>query len=349
MPVAPGAELPYGKSRLLRVFAADHGSADLAVGYLVVERRRRLKPEYAALGDREIRALVKDGGRERLLEEYEKILFAHTGDTMPLAPGLFRQADLLVHDATFLVVEDRREPIHASTEEAIVTAREAGVRTLVLHHLSVRYERDDAIPALRRQVAELGFTGACWLLDGRSFIRLRRVNRGQRSAVRSQRSGRPSCHTVTPSRCPELAWLSHGDRLMVRHVRNLVVYQRLCALYVEICPLTKEWPREECFELASQVRRSSNSAAAQLAERYDDRHVKNQIEGVNRSRSEAAESVHHLEMARVRGFITDQVLEGLRDHYEECIRMLNGLERRLERRLPPSDRRWPGTRGPDEG
>ena len=170
--MAPGSELSYGKSRLLRVFAADHGSADLAVGYLVVERRRRLKPEYAALGDREIRALVKDGGRERLLEEYEKILFAHTGDTMPLDPGLFRQADLLVHDATFLAVEDRREPIHASTEEAIVTAREAGVRTLVLHHLSVRYERDDAIPALRRQVAELGFTGASWLLDGRSFIRL---------------------------------------------------------------------------------------------------------------------------------------------------------------------------------
>jgi ribonuclease Z len=172
VPVAPGAELDYGKNRLVRVFAADHGSADLAVGYLVVERRRRLKAEYAGLGDREIRALVKEGGRERLLEDYEKILFAHTGDTMPVDPGLFRQADLLVHDATFLVAGDRREPIHASTEEAIVTARDAGVRTLVLHHLSVRYERDEAIPALRRQVAELGFTGACWLLDGRSFIRL---------------------------------------------------------------------------------------------------------------------------------------------------------------------------------
>ncbi len=170
--VVPGAELPYGKSRLVRVFAADHGSADLAVGYLVVERRRRLKAEYAPLGDRAIRALVREGGRERLLEEYEQILFAHTGDTMPLPLDLFRRADLLVHDATFLVAEDRREPIHASTEEAIVTARDAGVRTLVLHHLSVRYERDDAIPALRRQVADLGFAGACWLLDGRSFIRL---------------------------------------------------------------------------------------------------------------------------------------------------------------------------------
>jgi ribonuclease Z len=172
LPVAPGAELPYGKNRLVRVFAADHGSADLAVGYLVVERRRHLKAEFAGLGDREIRALVKEGGRERLLEDYEKVLFAHTGDTMPVDPALFRDAEILVHDATFLAVADRREPIHASTEEAILSACKAGVRTLVLHHLSVRYERDEAIPALRRQVADLGFTGASWLLDGRAFIRL---------------------------------------------------------------------------------------------------------------------------------------------------------------------------------
>ena len=135
---------------------------------------------------------------------------------------------------------------------------------------------------------------------------------------------------------------------MPRHVRNLVVYQRLCALYVDICPLTRKWPREECFELASQVRRSANSSPAQLAERYDDRHVKNQIEGVNRSRGEAAESVHHLHMARLRGFISDQVFEALRERYEECIRMLNGLEQRLERRLPPSERRWPQADETDE-
>jgi len=120
----------------------------------------------------EIRTLVGGIGRDRLLEEYEKIVFAHTGDTMPLGPDVFRDADLVVHDATFLVEEDRRGRIHATTGEAIATARDAGVRTLVLHHLSVRYDRDQAIPALRQQVADLGYTGRCWLLDGRSFIRL---------------------------------------------------------------------------------------------------------------------------------------------------------------------------------
>lgn len=172
VPVSPGFETPHGRNRLIRAFAADHSTADVALGYLVVERRRRLKAEYAGRTDAEIRTLVGQVGRDTLLEDYEKVIFAHTGDTMPVSPDLFRDADLLVHDATFLVEADRRERIHATTEEAIGAARDAGVRALVLHHLSVRYDRDEAIPALRRQIAELGYRGRGWLLDGRSFIRL---------------------------------------------------------------------------------------------------------------------------------------------------------------------------------
>jgi hypothetical protein len=29
------------------------------------------------------------------------------------------------------------------------------------------------------------------------------------------------------------------------------------------------------------------------------------------------------------------------EHYEECVRMLNGLEKKLESQLPESERRWP--------
>ena len=80
-------------------------------------------------------------------------------------PSLVANADLLVHDATFLNEPDRREPIHATTEEALDVGRRANVKTLVLYHLSIRYDRATAIPALRAQVAASGFTGDCWLLD----------------------------------------------------------------------------------------------------------------------------------------------------------------------------------------
>jgi four helix bundle protein len=123
-------------------------------------------------------------------------------------------------------------------------------------------------------------------------------------------------------------------------VEDLEVYRRLCRLHIDVCDLTHKWPKEEKYELGSQARRSSNSAPAQLAEKNDDRHIRNKIEGVNRSRSEAAETIHHLFMAKLKDYITEKTYLKFRSRYKECIRMLNGLEKTLERKIPERERRW---------
>jgi four helix bundle protein len=123
-------------------------------------------------------------------------------------------------------------------------------------------------------------------------------------------------------------------------VEELEVYQKLCRLHIEVCDLSHTWPSEEKYEIGSQVRRSSNSSPAQLAEKNDDRHVRNKIEGVNRSRGEAAETIHHLYMAKEKGYMNLDLYNSFRGKYKECIRMLNGLEKTLERKLPESERRW---------
>jgi four helix bundle protein len=133
-------------------------------------------------------------------------------------------------------------------------------------------------------------------------------------------------------------------------VEDLKVYQKLCVLHIEVCDLSHGWPAEERYELGSQIRRSSNSSPAQLAEKHDDRHVRNKIEGVNRGRGEAGETIHHLYVAKLKGYLTEDVFLAYRKRYKECIRMLNGLERSLERFIPRRDRRWsvsedPGTYG----
>ncbi len=124
-------------------------------------------------------------------------------------------------------------------------------------------------------------------------------------------------------------------------VEDLDVYRKLCLLHIEVCDLSHDWPAEERYELGSQVRRSSNSSPAQLSEKHDDRHIRNKIEGVNRSRGQAAETIHHLYMAKLKGYIDQLTYDSLKSRYQECIRMLNGLERTLERHLPASERRWP--------
>ena len=123
-------------------------------------------------------------------------------------------------------------------------------------------------------------------------------------------------------------------------VEDLAVYRKLCQLHLEVCDLTHQWPAEERYELGSQARRSSNSSPSQLAEKNDDRHVRNKIEGVNRSRGEAGETIHHLYMALLKKYLSQNVFQNYRQRYQECVRMLNGLEKTLEKKLPAKDRRW---------
>jgi hypothetical protein len=64
------------------------------------------------------------------------------------------------------------------------------------------------------------------------------------------------------------------------------------------------------------------------------------MEGVNRSRGEAAETIHHLFMAKLKSYITEELYQEYRERYKRCIRMLNGLEKTLERKLPEREQRW---------
>ena len=123
-------------------------------------------------------------------------------------------------------------------------------------------------------------------------------------------------------------------------VEDLDVYRKLCQLHIEVCTLTHSWPQEERYELGGQARRSSNSSPAQLAEKNDDRHVRNKMEGVNLSRAEAGETVHHLYMAMLKNYIPENKYLSLKSRYKECIRMLNGLEKTLENKIPSKDRVW---------
>lgn len=172
VPVEAGASHALDKQRRIEAFAVTHVAAEPSLGYRVIETRRKLKPTFANLPQPEIEALATQGRRGEMMEAVDHILFAHSGDAMPIDPALVRHATLLVHDATFLDPADRKMPIHATTEEAFAVARDANAATLVLYHLSIRYDRKTAQPQLRAQLAASGFAGRCYWLDEGEWVTL---------------------------------------------------------------------------------------------------------------------------------------------------------------------------------
>ena len=49
---------------------------------------------------------------------------------------------------------------------------------------------------------------------------------------------------------------------------------------------------------------------------------------------------NYMDMAKLKGYITEKVYLEFRGRYKECIRMLNRLEKTLERKIPERERRW---------
>lgn len=129
-----------------------------SAGYRFLEVRERLKAEHRGKPAAEIIRLKEQ--KTAMTEQYEHVVLAITGDTGPgLDPALYRHADILLHEATFLKPEDREGTDHASAEEALVCARDADVKHLVLYHISQRYFFRDIkrlIPELQKKTGYAG-------------------------------------------------------------------------------------------------------------------------------------------------------------------------------------------------
>ncbi|MCF6158702.1 MAG: four helix bundle protein [wastewater metagenome] len=71
------------------------------------------------------------------------------------------------------------------------------------------------------------------------------------------------------------------------------------------------FPKFELYELGSQLRRSSNSSPANIAEGWNNKHINIYLEGINRALGEIRETRHHIKMASRKGYIEQTKLTDL--------------------------------------
>jgi len=146
-------ELDDQRSRVfLRTFKTRHSQKQLSLGYNIIEKRRKLRPQYQGLLQKDLNAVIVEKGREEIAEDVEQIIFSYGGDSRPINPDFIRGSLFLCHEATYMSVEDdeRNFQQHSLLDEVLTTAAAAEVETVLLFHTSLRYNLDE----LRGRVKE---------------------------------------------------------------------------------------------------------------------------------------------------------------------------------------------------
>ena len=105
--------------------------------------------------------------------------------------------------------------------------------------------------------------------------------------------------------------------------RDLEVYKKAFDAAMRIFDLSKSFPREETYSLTDQIRRSSRSVCANLAEAWRKRrYEKAFISKLSDSESEAAETQVWLEFAVKCGYLDRDCASPMYHAYDEVLRML---------------------------
>lgn len=108
--------------------------------------------------------------------------------------------------------------------------------------------------------------------------------------------------------------------------KDLIVFQKAYAAAMVIFIESKKFPKEEIYSLTDQMRRSSRSVCANIAEAYRKRlYPKHFISKLSDSDGECAETIVHLEFAKDCGYISETKFKELLNQYIQVGKMLGSM------------------------
>lgn len=165
LPARPGDEIELSRELVVTVSATQHTVPSL--GFVVWERRRKLRTEYQGLRGDEIRDL-RLGGVD-VTHEVRTPRVAYLGDSAPKGlddgPGMY-DAQVLIFEMTFVAPGHRRERIHKyghiHLDDVIERRDRFRNEVLVASHFSTRYHQQQIRQCVERALPDM--------LDGRLHL-----------------------------------------------------------------------------------------------------------------------------------------------------------------------------------
>jgi len=112
----------------------------------------------------------------------------------------------------------------------------------------------------------------------------------------------------------------------IRHFTDLQVWQKAFELGRQVFKLSKDWPREEKYALTDQVRRSSRSVSANIAEAWGKRRYEAHfVSKLSDADTELLETENWLMFARDHGYLTPTDFDIVYALMREIGRMLGSI------------------------
>lgn len=105
-------------------------------------------------------------------------------------------------------------------------------------------------------------------------------------------------------------------------LETYIACRKLKMKIIEIC--NKEIPKEEKYALISQIKRSSRSVTANIAEGHGRYHYQENIQYCRQARGSLMETLEHLITAYDENYIKKEKFNELQTDYDTCLKLLNG-------------------------
>ncbi len=155
VPVKAGDTIELSREHLATAFATKHTVPSL--GYLIWERRKKLRPEFVGLTQDQIRDVRLTG--QEVSMEVRSPLVCYTGDTSPEGlddnPEVYT-AQVLITEVTFFRPEHRKEKIHKfghmHLDDVIERADRFKNELIIAAHFSTRYSEHQFERALQQRL-----------------------------------------------------------------------------------------------------------------------------------------------------------------------------------------------------
>jgi len=142
IPLTPNQEIELSRELVVTTSATKHSIPSL--GFIVWDRRKKLRPEFADLTGDQIRDIKLSG--IDVTREVRIPLVAYTGDTAPegldACPDMYR-AKILITEMTFVAPDHRKEKIHkhghTHLDDIVARRNEFKNEIVICGHFSTRY------------------------------------------------------------------------------------------------------------------------------------------------------------------------------------------------------------------